>query len=153
MIENLGNIGDFVGGIGVVITLIYLATQIRQNTRSLRLASVQQIMGTSVSINEIATTGPIPEILSKLETGGRLSEKELAQYLMYLWAALTHSWQVFYQYENGMIDDKVFGIYMARLQIFLNYPLARRMWRVRMKQGFPKEFQELIDAQIKDDDT
>jgi hypothetical protein len=25
MIENLGNIGDFVGGVGVFITLIYLA--------------------------------------------------------------------------------------------------------------------------------
>ena len=29
MIETLGNIGDFVGGIGVVVTLFYLAFQIR----------------------------------------------------------------------------------------------------------------------------
>jgi hypothetical protein len=29
MVENLGNIGDFVGGIGVVFTLVYLAFQIR----------------------------------------------------------------------------------------------------------------------------
>jgi len=29
MIEALGNIGDFVGGIGVVVTLLYLAVQIR----------------------------------------------------------------------------------------------------------------------------
>ncbi len=36
MLEALGNIGDFLGGIGVVITLIYLATQIRQNTATVR---------------------------------------------------------------------------------------------------------------------
>jgi hypothetical protein len=90
MIENLGNIGDFIGGVGVVITLIYLATQIRQNTRSLRLSSLQQIMGTSVSINETSSTGPIPEILAKLEMQERLNEKEFAQYLMYTWAMLTH---------------------------------------------------------------
>ena len=33
MIETLGNLGDFIGGIGVVLTLIYLAVQVRQNTR------------------------------------------------------------------------------------------------------------------------
>jgi hypothetical protein len=36
MIETLGNLGDFVGGIGVAITLVYLAIQVRQNTVQLR---------------------------------------------------------------------------------------------------------------------
>jgi hypothetical protein len=35
-LDALGNIGDFVGGLGVVITLIYLAVQIRQNTATVR---------------------------------------------------------------------------------------------------------------------
>jgi hypothetical protein len=35
-LDALGNIGDFVGGLGVVITLIYLAAQIRQNTATVR---------------------------------------------------------------------------------------------------------------------
>jgi hypothetical protein len=35
LLEGLGNIGDFIGGIGVVITLVYLAMQIRHNTRGL----------------------------------------------------------------------------------------------------------------------
>ena len=35
MLEDLGNLGDFLGGIGVVVTLIYLAFQIRDNTRGL----------------------------------------------------------------------------------------------------------------------
>jgi hypothetical protein len=39
VMEALGNIGDFLGGIGVVITLIYLAGQIRQNTRSIRTSA------------------------------------------------------------------------------------------------------------------
>jgi hypothetical protein len=36
-LEALGNLGDFLGGIGVVITLLYLAIQIRQNTRQMRM--------------------------------------------------------------------------------------------------------------------
>ena len=44
MVESLGNLGDFIGGIGVIITLIYLATQVRQNTAALRAASRQAIV-------------------------------------------------------------------------------------------------------------
>ena len=32
MLEALGNLGDFVGGVAVIVTLLYLASQIRQNT-------------------------------------------------------------------------------------------------------------------------
>ena len=35
-LDDLGNLGDLVGGIGVIATLIYLALQIRQNTTALR---------------------------------------------------------------------------------------------------------------------
>jgi hypothetical protein len=35
-LADLGNIGEFVGAIGVVITLVYLAYQIRQNTEQLQ---------------------------------------------------------------------------------------------------------------------
>lgn len=43
ILDALGNLGDFIGGIGVVVTLIYLASQIRQNTTALRTASRQEI--------------------------------------------------------------------------------------------------------------
>jgi len=42
-LEDLGNIGEFVGAIGVVASLIYLALQTRQNTRAVRVASFRQI--------------------------------------------------------------------------------------------------------------
>lgn len=35
-LEALGNLGDLLGGIGVIVTVIYLAIQIRQNTEQLR---------------------------------------------------------------------------------------------------------------------
>ncbi len=38
--EAVGAIGETVGAVGVIITLIYLATQLRQNTLALRVASI-----------------------------------------------------------------------------------------------------------------
>ena len=40
-IIELGALGEFVGSIGVVATLIYLAVQIRKNSKQLRLSSIQ----------------------------------------------------------------------------------------------------------------
>lgn len=41
--ELLGNLGDFIGGIAVVVTLIYPTNQVRQNTAAMRTASREAI--------------------------------------------------------------------------------------------------------------
>ena len=151
MIENLGNIGDLIGGVGVIATLIYLATQIRQNTNSHRTASIQQIISTSVSISVGASAGPIPAIFAKCEKHDRLTEEELVQFLMFVWALVTNHWQIFHLYKKGMIDKEVLDNFMFRLQRTMNMSVARAMWRSRIKHGFPTDFQEYIQKQIEGD--
>ena len=41
-LQDLGNLGEFIGAIAVVISLVYLAAQIRQNTRALHGSSYAQ---------------------------------------------------------------------------------------------------------------
>ena len=40
-IQDWGALGEIIGGFGVIITLLYLATQIRQNTKHVASASLQ----------------------------------------------------------------------------------------------------------------
>ena len=42
-LDALGNLGDFIGGIAVIASFIYLALQIRQNTKTLCANSVQEL--------------------------------------------------------------------------------------------------------------
>jgi len=35
-LSQLGDLGDFLGGIGVIVTLVYLAVQIRHDTQAVR---------------------------------------------------------------------------------------------------------------------
>ena len=39
-LENLANLGEFIGGVAVIASLIYPAIQIRQNTRSVKSSTV-----------------------------------------------------------------------------------------------------------------
>ena len=41
-LQDLGSLGEFIGAIAVVISLVYLAAQIRQNTRALHSSSYAQ---------------------------------------------------------------------------------------------------------------
>jgi hypothetical protein len=42
--EALGAIGEIVGAVAVIVTLGYLAVQIRQNTKSVRSATLQSVL-------------------------------------------------------------------------------------------------------------
>ena len=63
MFETLGNLGDFIGGIAVVATLVYLALQIRQNTNSVKgvgAASYREGINSFVSL--LAQDGALADI-------------------------------------------------------------------------------------------
>ena len=42
MLETLANLGEFIGAIGVIVSIGYLAIQIRQNTKAVRSSSYHQ---------------------------------------------------------------------------------------------------------------
>lgn len=43
MLETLGNLGEFVSGIAVLITLIYLSVQVRQSNKTNKASSYHQV--------------------------------------------------------------------------------------------------------------
>ncbi len=65
--EAVGAIAELLGGIGVIVSLFYLAMQIQQNTRSVRAASYQSVTSSlsqlsgSIGRNAEASTPLDPE--------------------------------------------------------------------------------------------
>ena len=58
-LEDLGNLGEFIASIGVLITLIYLAIQIRQNTEATKIQTRQAISEAQFAkLNRWSTPAP-----------------------------------------------------------------------------------------------
>ena len=57
--EALGNLGDYVGGIAVILSLAYLALQIRQNTRMLRASPLASSRSDSKTSRRSARTSTV----------------------------------------------------------------------------------------------
>ena len=88
--DAIGAIGEILGAIAVLGTLIYLAAQIRQNTASVTTATYESMMSGITDINLVIVGNP--EVASILNRGARdphsLDDEEAYRYttLMRCWA-------------------------------------------------------------------
>ena len=62
--DAIGAIGEVLGAVGVIVTLIYLARQIRQNSRQLMGASLIAVHEYQRSLSEELNANPLPELQS-----------------------------------------------------------------------------------------
>ena len=57
-LEDLGNLGEFIAAVAVVVSLVYLALQIRQNTRSVRDSAFQAVASSVQETSILLGTSP-----------------------------------------------------------------------------------------------
>jgi hypothetical protein len=69
--QLLGNYGEFVGAIAVVVTLAYLAVQLRQNTSALRSSTWQGIQNAEHAFDQsISSSKEVAQLWIKGATQG-----------------------------------------------------------------------------------
>lgn len=74
----------------------------------------------------------------------RLTARELSVYVLYMRGRVTDAWQVFYQRQNGMIEEQVASALLRRFEFFARAGLFRAVWRSQLKTNFPEEFQAYV---------
>ena len=145
MFEVLGNIGDFAGGIGVVITLIYLAVQIRMNSRSVKAGAAQSVIQSLAEAYR--TTAMSSELCYIIVIGSKdpatLNEHQRAQLYMWLtsWFRLVE--QAYLHYEMGNIPETTWNGQLAHLKSALATPSMREFWSAR-NEIYSEEFRRLV---------
>ncbi len=124
-ILELGALGEFLGSIAVLATLVYLSVQIRQNTRGmdeskkLALAQTYQVRSDALQMMLVhaADSEHIGPIISKLTGAGypedisaleKLSDVERQRFRLWQIAQETHWDNMFFQYQQGFIDEEYY---------------------------------------------
>ena len=146
--EAVGAVSELVGAVAVLISLLYLANQIRMSTAATRVQTVQHLLTSDTASADSMIAGPLPEVLAKLASGERLTPGELSAYTLYMRGRVTEAWQVFYQRQNGMIEEQVAAALLRRFEYFAKTRLFHAIWHRNLKVGFPPEFQEYVELQM-----
>ena len=92
-LEAFGIWSEIIASVAVVISLIYLAIQVRDGSNQSQAAMTSNIMNEMNRLYEVMLSNPqIPELLGKLNTAVELSDTEIAlldavsrRYLVFWW--------------------------------------------------------------------
>jgi len=118
----LGNIGEFIGAVAVVVTLVYLAAQVRlskkateANTRQLeelrRLNLVDNYMRRSERVERGYRDSALSDALSRISFKASTDPDSLDEYEIHRMREWMHAHMhridsQHYQYQNGLLDEE-----------------------------------------------
>jgi len=150
--EAIGSIGEVGGALGVVVTLVYLSLQIRQNTRSSRLASFQSSTELLSQINTtIASNDELADIFTRIYANADtdLTQKERLKF-NFINLALFRAWETaFFQRREGLALGQSWQRYEQSIRSQLRVRQVQHWWQ-NNTFGFTDEFREYVDTILKE---
>ena len=137
-LQALGNIGEFVGAIGVVASLLYLARQIRQARVT---ANAQYFRDSTAAYREISLLISSNEEVARIWRVGcddlsGLNELELQRFTFLIGEMLLHYTDLYNAWEKGLLDEDHFRKWEDYIAMIINQPGAAAHWEGTLQQGW-----------------
>jgi hypothetical protein len=148
-LNELGSLGEFVGAIAVVISLVYLALQIRQNTRAVQStihqAMLDGIMRVSASLSD---SGGMARIVQKANDDyENLTDDERIRFEAYADRTVANYETAFHNWQGSMIDPALWRSWSLSILSDLSDPGLRRYWEEK-KHLYLIEFTDYVDQHL-----
>ena len=147
--DAVGAVSEMIGAVGVIITLIYLAVQIRHNTRAVRLDTSHNIMEEIRDMYSLmAEHDDLADLIHRAATDYESVEgKDKVRWYalnMNFMRALENS---HIQWIEGALDSRVWHGVRRQSADYTKLPGFEEFWSNR-KHWFSEEFQTLVDDEL-----
>jgi hypothetical protein len=146
-IMELGALGEFIGSIGVVASLIYLAIQIRQNSISNKAQAVQSTSDRMIDISlAMATDGSWPDLFNRAGDDFESLTPSDRGRAGWMWFAIMRGQETLYHhYLEGNVDDQTWETYATAIRHNAKMPGFRQWWRsISGTYTFAQDFDEFV---------
>lgn len=141
--EAISAIAQILGVIVVILTLIYLAAEVRQGNLFAKSQARQRMI--EQAEREVYTQMADPSITHANVKDGPLTEEEQAKLSLFLIAFMRQREWEWFQYHDGVIDEDVYKAYHDVIAIHLGTARARKWWKVLGRYAFNKDFVADVD--------
>ena len=146
-ITDWSAIGEIVGAIAVVISLIYVGVQVKQNTTATRVVTTQahveswnHVVSSLCQSSETASNWHQGlQDLSRLDGGQRVQFFALLGLVNRYYEASYLGW------SSGVLDERLWSGLREMLVDSMSYPGAREWWNHR-RHHYCREYQQLVDG-------
>ena len=143
--EAIGAVGEILGAIAVVLSLAYLAVQIKNQNKEARLSTMHDIsVGFREALAKFAT-----EDMSKISIQANADFDELtddeAMRFVATFGGLFRAWEeAFIQHDEGRLDKRSWDVMSRYYLLALSAGGAKRAWALR-KDYLDAEFVKYVD--------
>ncbi len=153
-ISDLGSIGEFVGAFAVLASLIYLALQIRQNTRTVRTATAQAIQTAMNEAHAHVKQDPAAARIYRLGLSepSKLDEDEQVQFSMTMYSVFAQFENIFYQHQQRTLDSAIFARHSSAMKFYLQTPGGAEWW-ASWKNRFSSDFGKFLETILATNDS
>jgi len=143
-ITTLAAWGEFIGGIAVVVSLLYLAVQIRINTKIVRASNFRNVIGdTSGFTTMIVDPATAALYVRGAEDFAGLSAEDQARFHGLMCHLTNPVNQAFALHHYGLLDRDIFENQIRTLAILFERPGAKQWWKAN-EHWWPPDFREFV---------
>ena len=144
--EAIGAVGELLGATAVFATLVYLATQIRQNTKMMK-ATIRQELG-NASIDMTIQFSDHAAVFAKMQQVGSLPKwEDSAEELEAEWLTTSgfRSWEAYaWQHEAGLVDATEWEGLVEDMKHRATFPYYVDQWH-RTRNRFSNRLRQTVD--------
>jgi hypothetical protein len=138
-IQDLGALGELIGSVAVLATLVYLALQTRQNIKGIRQKSHSDILSRRLVVFSALDDREFIEIWSKGCNQDPLDALDAQRFTTFGVMISAHIQDAFIQFQQGLINEDVWEAEAMLLQASFSQPGFVDWWQ-HGKQFLTPEF-------------
>jgi len=145
--EAIGAIAELIGGIAVLVTLIYLSIQVKQNSQMQRQQNITEQTNRCIHSGYILTGDPdFADIYRRSINNMELSPTELSRLSGYFFAILTDFEEMYYTHKAGQHSEFRWENLNKHVYFHIRPGTKGNDWWHRLKDKFyTKEFIHFVD--------
>ena len=147
--DALGAISEFVGAIAVVVTLVYLAIQVRQNTSALRSTATQGAHDQTAALYDLVSSdATLADIFVRgMTSPDELTSIETAQFFSLSMAFMFRYQNWYLQTRSGLIEKELLESWSRVLRQLSGTPGYQRFWQQRA-HIFADDFVRYLEREV-----
>jgi hypothetical protein len=150
-LDQIANIAEISAAVLVVGSLIYVGRQLKQNTQSMRLETVQAISAEwSRWYDMMSSNKELSDVYRRgVYDFHSLDENEQLQFIFMITRIFRTFNEQYFQWREGMMDRIIWNSWVATFNDVMKYPGWQEGWS-RRRHWFDNGFQLVIDNCVKE---
>lgn len=150
-LAEIGIIGEIISSIAVIISLVYLAVQIRQSTETQRTSTYQSIVSDFGALNNnMASTPELSDMFVRgLEDFNQFKPDERARISQVFFQCFRNFENMFYQHHRGYLDEDIWLGWKRLILTYYSRPGFQTWWEFR-KDVYSVPFVSFLNSEKPD---